>query len=130
MATVFHFALNFPFVHFVVSHVARYATTKNMGINAYTLPKTNIAPVRRPSQRETHLPTPSVSGAMLVSGRVIASKPSKRTFRSCQKFHAIWERSRYCKYRSPGGGVKTARSDPNTTWKTVPSPPTYLGYNP
>ena len=34
------------------------------------LPVTNIAPGRRPFQKETHLPTPDVSGAMLVSGIV------------------------------------------------------------
>ena len=34
------------------------------------LPVTNIAPGRRPFQKETHLPTPGVSGAMLVSGIV------------------------------------------------------------
>ena len=30
----------------------------NLHIKTFTLPETNIAPVRRPSQKETHLPTP------------------------------------------------------------------------
>ena len=37
-----------------------------------TLPKTNIAPEKMPSQKETHLPTPRVSGAMVVSGKLIS----------------------------------------------------------
>ena len=36
----------------------------------YTLPETNIAPARKPSRKETSLPTIPFSVAMLVSGRV------------------------------------------------------------
>jgi len=38
-------------------------------MNQY-LPKTNIAPAWRPSEKENPFSSPSVSGAMLVSGRV------------------------------------------------------------
>ncbi len=37
----------------------------------YTLPKTNIAPENRPSQKETGTPNHPFSGAMFVSGRVV-----------------------------------------------------------
>ena len=44
----------------------------------YTLPKTNIAPENRPSQKETSIPT--FSGAMLVSGRVEVMKLTYDSF--------------------------------------------------
>ena len=40
------------------------------GFYVYTFPKTNIAPGSRPSQKETHLPTRVLSGAILASGSI------------------------------------------------------------
>ena len=43
---------------------------KQVDVDTFTLPKTNIAPGRRPSQKGNSSSNPSLSGAMLVSGRV------------------------------------------------------------
>ena len=71
-------SVSFPpkkhYIEIECSHVDFQRSNMRNSGTTLTLPKTNIAPENRPSQKETSIPTihfQDFSGAMLVSGRVI-----------------------------------------------------------
>ena len=77
-----------------------------------TLPETNIAREKLPSQEETHLPNHQFSGAMLNFGGVCIQHALLSTHRAPPRNHLFWCSGSRPKISAPQLGCRLNREDP------------------